>query len=88
MSVEQVLKAVFIDELNVTVSAWRWTCKTCGFHETFPDNPMPEGRSEFDHQQRGWQLLYSDGDEGECLCPTCASRTSDRVRETLSGEAG
>lgn len=73
MPVEQVFRAIAIDDLAISVSAWRWICDVCGRRETFPDVPMPEGASEFDPGNRGWRLNWRTDGEA-CICPTCAVR--------------
>jgi hypothetical protein len=69
MPIEHVHRAVLIDDLALTVSAWRYICDRCGHRETFPDHPMPEGRSEFDASKRGWN--HSCLDDEQCVCPAC-----------------
>lgn len=69
MPVEHVCRAIAIDDLALAVSAWRYICDGCGARETFPDNPMPEGRSEVDANRRGWHISILHDEE--CYCPTC-----------------
>lgn len=71
MPIENVIRTVVFDKLVVSVSAWRYRCEDCGFVESFADNPIPEGQSEFDASKRGWSI-YWDQDENElCRCPKC-----------------
>lgn len=77
MPVEQVIRAVAIDDLAVCVQAWRWICDDCGRRDTFADIPMPEGHSEMDAQRKGWVVRWDHGSDGElCRCPSCCARRS------------
>jgi len=75
MPVEQVIRAVAIDDLAICVQAWRWICDDCGRRDTFPDLPMPEGHSEMDAQRKGWKIRWDHESDGElCRCPGCCAR--------------
>lgn len=84
MPIEYVTRAVAIDDLAVMVTAYRWICDRCGFRETFPDSPMPEGRSEFDARRRGWGIFWDAEDLENCSCPTCRALYSHKIREKLA----
>lgn len=75
MPVEQIIRAVAIDDLAICVQAWRWICDECGRRDTFADIPMPEGHSEMDAQRKGWRILWGPESDGElCRCPGCIAR--------------
>ena len=74
MPVENVHRAVLIDDLSITVSAWRWICDACGSRETFHDNPRPPDVSGWAAQNKGWKILWGPDTDGEkCACPACAA---------------
>lgn len=82
MPVEQVIRAVAIDDLAICIQAWRWICDDCGRRDTFPDIPMPEGRSEMEAQQKGWLIRWDIESDGElCRCPQCAAKRSRALAE-------
>jgi hypothetical protein len=75
MPVEQIIRAVAIDDLAICVQAWRWICDDCGRRDTFADIPMPEGHSEIDAQRKGWRIRWDLASDGElCRCPGCCAR--------------
>lgn len=85
MPVKQITRGVTIDGLFVSVSAWRWTCDNCGHRETFPDNPMPEGRSESDATRSGgWHLRWREP-EG-CVCSGCWTLAQTKATPQPPGE--
>jgi hypothetical protein len=75
MPVEQVIRAIAIDDLAICISVWRWICDDCGARSTFHDDPMPDGHSEMDAQNKGWKMVWSVQSDGEmCRCPGCIAR--------------
>jgi hypothetical protein len=77
MPVEQVIRAVAIDDLAICVQAWRWICDDCGRRDTFADIPLPEGHSEMDAQRKGWRVRWDQASDGElCRCPGCCAHRS------------
>lgn len=77
MPVESVHRSVLIDDLALSVSAWRYICDRCGTRETFPDHPMPEGRSECEASRKGWRISVVHDEE--CHCPTCCAVENQRA---------
>ena len=71
MPVDQLHRTVNFDDFALVVTAWRFKCDRCGHAENFPDHPMPEGRSEFEHSKR-WHISVRN--EGEVYCLTCADK--------------
>ena len=86
MPVERVIRAVLIDDLALTVSAWRYVCDGCGRRDVFPDHPMPEGRSEFEAQQKGWRIGILD--EETCYCPSCCAAKDRKCAAGMDMTAG
>jgi hypothetical protein len=85
MPVEQIIRAVAIDDLAICIQAWRYICDDCGRRDTFPDIPMPEGRSEMEPQRKGWVIRWDYGSDGElCRCPQCATKKSRAVAAKLA----
>jgi hypothetical protein len=84
MPVEQIIRAVAIDDLAICIKAWRWICDDCGRRDTFPDSPMPEGCSELAPQQKGWRIRWDAASDGElCRCPQCSARNYKAVAAKL-----
>lgn len=84
MPVEQIIRAVAIDDLAVCIQAWRYVCDDCGRRDTFPDIPMPEGRSEMEPQRKGWVIRWDAGDGELCRCPNCSMAKARTLRARLA----
>ena len=80
MPVDQIARAVAINDLSVIVTAWCYVCDDCGRRDTFPDVPMPEGRSEFEASQKGWRMRMDSDDNEMCRCPSCCARTLPQAK--------
>jgi hypothetical protein len=76
MPIEHVERAVIIDDLLLSVSAWRYICDGCGNRGTFPDSPMPEGMSEREAGKAGWFIRGIDDEQ--CFCPACVRHDQPR----------
>jgi hypothetical protein len=75
MPVDQIVRAVAINDLVICVQAWCYICDDCGRRDTFHDIPMPEDRSEFEPQHKGWRLHYDRQTDDELArCPVCQSK--------------
>jgi hypothetical protein len=78
MGVALVSKMVPFDNLNVEVSAWRYTCDLCGRVKSYHNVPVPYPEPEGDlvAQREGWRITYGPEDDERCFCPMCLSLSS------------